>query len=157
MPRKAGYQAKKWSMQPALHDSVATLLDADGLSFDFHCNDEDLGVVREYDSNIMGRFICNNRNCTTGGWSSKMIAITIRMYPNNEYNARVYHQRCRSCTRVGRPRLDGSYAERVAYRLKKWSGVKVETPLYSGESKGPHESKLCEGCKNGHCSQRMWV
>ena len=157
MPREGGYQGKNWSIQPALHDGVTALLDADDLSFNFHRNDEDSGAVREYDSNIMGRFICNNRKCTTGAWSSKMIAVTIRMYSNIEYNARVYHQRCRGCLRVGRPILHASYAERVAYRLKKWSGVAVDVPFYSGESNGPHESSLCEGCKSGHCAQTFWV
>jgi len=110
--------------------------DADDLSFSFHRDDEDHRVVRDYDSNIMGRFICDNRDCATGAWSSKMIAITIRMYPNKEYIARVYHQRCRGCNRVGRPILDESYAERVAYRLKKWSRIDVETPFTQVRAKG---------------------
>jgi hypothetical protein len=65
----------------------------------------------------------------------------------------VYHQRCQSCSRLSRPFLDGSYSERITYRLKKWSGIEVEQPFYSDESKGPHQSRLCEGCKAGHCSQ----
>lgn len=49
------------------------------------------------------------------------------------------------------PILDDSYAERVAYRLKKWCGVELERPKFSGQSKGPHEEEFCEGCKAGHC------
>ena len=50
--------------------------------------------------------------------------------------------------------LDESYAERVAYRLKKWCGVEVEPPHYNPEPKGPpHEIELCEGCKDGHCAE----
>ncbi|KND89202.1 hypothetical protein TOPH_06227 [Tolypocladium ophioglossoides CBS 100239] len=98
----------------------------------------------------MGQFTCRNDNCGTGGWSSRMVAITIRQYPGRNYNARVYHQRCQGCSPLSRPFLDGSYAERIAYRLKKWSGIEVETPFYSDESKGPHQSSLC---KAGHCSQ----
>jgi len=40
----------------------------------------------------MGRFKCLNEVCPKAGWASKMIAITIRMYPEQQYNARVYHQ-----------------------------------------------------------------
>ena len=54
---------------------------------------------------------------------------------------------------LSRPILDDSYAERVAYRLKKWCGVELERPEFSGQSKGPHEKKFCEGCKAGHCSE----
>lgn len=139
-------------MFPDLHDNVATLLESSGLDFVFHQQDEDYGSTRDYDTNIMGQFKCRNRSCWSKGWSSKMIAITIRMYGENEYNARVYHQRCKNCNQLSRPLLDGSYAERVAYRLKKWRGITMEVPYYSEESKGPHEKSLCEGCKNGHCS-----
>jgi hypothetical protein len=44
-------------------------------------------------------------------------------------------------------------AERVAYRLKKRRGIEMDRPIYSGQSKGPHQNNLCEGCKDGHCSQ----
>jgi hypothetical protein len=101
----------------------------------------------------MGQFTCHNPACTSRGWQSKQIAITIRMYPGEQYNARVYHQRCEACGTVSEPQLDDSYAERVAYRIKIWCGVQMEAPPYSGESKGPHKSDLCEGCKHGHCSK----
>lgn len=29
----------------------------------------------------------------------------------------------------------------------------METPPVFGDSNGPHNSRLCEGCKAGHCSQ----
>ena len=89
----------------------------------------------------------------TSGWSSKKIAITIRMYPGAQYNARVYNQHCWECNNLCNPRLTDSYAKRVAHRLKKWSGIEMDQPIFLGNSKGPHESELCEGCKNGHCSQ----
>lgn len=47
--------------------------------------------------------------------------------------------------------MDGSYAERVAYRLKSWKGVRQERPPFKGKANRPHENKLCEGCKAGHC------
>ena len=139
-------------MFPELHAEVSTRLEEDGLSFDFHTADTARNSTEVYDTNIMGDFVCSNDDCASNGWSSKKIAITIRMYPGKQYNARVYYQRCRSCRQLSKPTLDTSYAERVAYRLKKWSGLQLDIPYYSNESKGPHQSWLCEGCKNGHCS-----
>lgn len=54
---------------------------------------------------------------------------------------------------ISKPILDDSYAERIAYRLRKWSGIELEPPGFSGQSKGPHEKKFCEGCKSGHCPE----
>ena len=108
---------------------------------------------------MLFRSICHNHSCESDGWSSKNIAITIRMYDGKKYNARVYQQRCMNCNSLSRPYLDGSYAERVAYRLKKWNGIKVEAPDFSGERKKPHHRDLCEGCKDGHCKQleRLYI
>jgi len=140
-------------MFPALHDDVSRLLEEDNLQFDFFTDDDDTSCMKEYDTTIMGRFRCRTRACGTKGWSSKRIAITIRMYRGAKYNARVYHQRCQKCNGLSRPQLDDSYAERVSYRLKKWCGIEMEIPDYSGQSKKPHKKELCEGCKAGHCSQ----
>ncbi|OQE44081.1 hypothetical protein PENNAL_c0666G01493 [Penicillium nalgiovense] len=152
MPRKGRKAAKLWSLHPKLHDDVARLLDEEGLQIDFFGADNDETNIEEWDTNVMGRFICQNSGCYSSGWSSKKVAITIRMYPRQRYNARVYHQRCRNCTAVGRLILDTEcYAERVTYWLKKWNGIEVERPSFSGQSGGPHDSELCEGCKVGHC------
>ncbi|KAH7413526.1 zinc-binding domain-containing protein [Cadophora sp. MPI-SDFR-AT-0126] len=132
-------QESAWSMFPLLHENVSQLLEAENHPF-------------THDTTIMGRFRCRNKDCKTRGWSSKKIAITIRMYSGERYNARVYHQRCQSCNAISKPTLDDSYAERVAYRLLKWPGVEQELPEFSGKSNGPHQSELCEGCKAGHCS-----
>ena len=140
-------------MYSKLHDDVSRLLEEDNLHFDFHENDDAKGCIKQYDTNIMGRFICHSQICGSSGWSSKKIAITIRMYPRAQYNARVYSQRCQKCNSLSKPRLDDSYAERVAFRIKKWCGIEMDTPNYSGQGKGPHLSDLCEGCKDGHCSQ----
>ncbi|KAE8326497.1 zinc-binding domain-containing protein [Aspergillus sergii] len=72
----------------------------------------------------------------------KKVAITIRMYPGDEYNARVYHQRCKSCNRLSQPILNETYAEQVAYRVKKWNGCTVEKPKYSDQSNSPHNRHL---------------
>jgi hypothetical protein len=143
---------KCWSMYPALHDSVTHLLEEDNLSFTFFAVDTDEGSIEEYDTNIMGRFRCLNKACPKTGWTSKVIAITIRMYPEQQYNARVYHQRCQNCENLSQPFPDDSYEQRIAYRLKKWSGIELDRPSFTkSQSKRPHESALCEGCKHGHC------
>lgn len=143
---------KSWSMYPALHDGVSHLLEEDGLPFTFFEIDEDKGCIKQHDTNIMGRFRCLNRVCPKAIWTSKLIAITIRMYPGQQYNARVYHQRCKGCGSLSQPSPDDSYAERIAYRLKKWSNIDMPQPSYTaGNSERPHESALCEGCRHGHC------
>ncbi|KAI8947254.1 zinc-binding domain-containing protein [Xylaria longipes] len=141
------------SMHASKHPEVSQLLEEDNLHFTFHDNDDDDGCTKKYDTNIMGRFRCYNPKCGKNGWSSRQISITIRMYPRREYNARVWHQRCKSCNFLSKPILDDTYADRVAYRIKKWSGIRQERRAHSGTSKGPHESDLCEGCKAGHCTQ----
>lgn len=150
MPRKA----KGWSLFPELHTDVADLLEEDDLYFSFNNADKESGHILDYNSSIMGRFDCDNPGCNKTGWSSKKVAVWIRMYSGSKYNARVFHQRCKSCNWLSQPILDDSYAERVAYRLKKWSGVEPEQPGYDiKKSKGPHQKELCEGCKNGHCAE----
>ncbi|OAQ63497.1 zinc-binding domain-containing protein [Pochonia chlamydosporia 170] len=143
----------RWSMFPDHHSEVADLLEEDNLYFTFHHGDKETGHIKGYDTNVMGRFQCPNPNYNEQGWSSKKIAVWIRLYSGKRYNARVFHQRCKSCNWVSRPTLDDSYAERVAYRLKKWSNVEVERPFYGGKKGKPHKSELCEGCKNGHCAE----
>ena len=144
MPSRKSKSDQRWSMYPALHGDVSRLLEEDDLHFVFHENDDPQSCIKDYDTNIMGRFICRKRACGISGWSSKRIAITIRMYAGARYNARVYNQRCRGCNSLGKPRLDDSYAERVAYRLKKWRGIEMDKPSHSGHSKSPHQSSLSE-------------
>ncbi|KAG5791240.1 hypothetical protein H9Q69_009721 [Fusarium xylarioides] len=142
-----------WSMYPELHRNVAEELEEHQLEYTFCDNDEDIGSTHNYDTNIKGRFHCDCKKKCPHSWSSNCIAVTIRQYSRDRYNVRVYHQRCKNCKKLCRPRLDKeSYTERVAYRLKKWSGVEVERPEYSGTKNAHHRTKLCEGCKSGHCS-----
>jgi hypothetical protein len=142
-----------FSMYQSLHDEVSNLLAAANLHFEFWEDDDETKCTRVRDTNIMGRFVCHNRACRSKGWPSNMIATRIRLYPGHKYNARVYHQRCKVCSWVSRPMLDQSYAERIVYWIKRWSGVRVDRPPISHESRGPHNHQLCEGCKAGHCSQ----
>lgn len=154
-PTKKPQSVKKWSMYPSLHDDVSDLLRKDNLSFQFHEKDDGASCVNNYDTNIMGRFTCHNPSCSARVWTSKQIAITIRKYSNRRYNARVYYQSCENCKTPVKPKLDHSYAERVAYRIKKWCGVQMDVPPFSGQSDGPHRSDLCEGCKEGHCGMGL--
>ncbi|KAM4060273.1 zinc-binding domain-containing protein [Hirsutella rhossiliensis] len=140
MPDKGKGKAKKkapprWSMCPKLHDGVSRLLEEEDLFFDFHTADDAKNCVKDYDTNVMGRFPCRNPKCSSDGWSSKRIAVTIRMYAGAQYNVRVYHQCCLQCNRLSRPVLDSSsYAERTAYRLKKWCGIRWRRPYNEGEA-----------------------
>lgn len=144
---------KKWSLYPALHADVSRLLQEEDLLFKFHSNDLDESYIHEYDTFVMGQFACRNRGCGAKGWASKKVAITVRMYQGQRYNARVYHQRCKRCKSLSRPKLDNSYAERVSYRIMKWSGIQLDAPFYSRkQGEKPHQSDLCEGCKAGHCT-----
>ena len=109
MPSGKTRSDRTWFMYQNLHDDVSRLLEEDDLHFDFYKHDYTKTCIKEYDTNIMGRFICRNHACNSNGWSSMRIAITIRMYPGAQYNARVYNQRCQRCNRLGEPRLDSSY------------------------------------------------
>ena len=142
-----------FDLRPSLHQDVSHQLRRHGLTFDFHADDDVEDIVMEYDTHIKGTFTCTNNACESRRWTSKQIAIAIRQYPGLKYNARVFYQRCQSCNAISRPELDDSYAERVSYRLAKWSGITLEEPPYSGHSQRPHQSWLCEGCRLGHCSQ----
>lgn len=143
--------AKSWSLQPALHDDVLQLL-SPVLSVDFFEASGFDDCTKLYDTHIMGSFTCTNEACDTDRWSSKMVALSIRLYRGKRYNAVVWHQRCRKCDTFGQLMLDDTYAMRVAYRLRRWFRKPVKQVTYS-EGKNPaHEEELCEGCKNGHCN-----
>lgn len=139
---------------PTLHEAVAKAFDnvpQPAPLFQHH--EHKSKVIKDYITSIMGRFQCRNHKCSTPSWGSKKIAIQIREFAGNTYDAVVYKQRCRTCGNLGAMRIDEeSYVERVAYRLQKWAGVPMETPEYNEWEEGPsHESPLCEGCKVGHC------
>ncbi|PYH83228.1 hypothetical protein BO82DRAFT_400621 [Aspergillus uvarum CBS 121591] len=127
MPARKHKSTRRWSMYPSLHSQVAALLGESDLYFRFHSKDDDF-ALHTYETNITGRFSCPNDECGSTGWSSKKIAITIPMYTGDRYNARVYYQRYQEYRRLNQPILGDSYAERVAYRFKKWSGIEMEGP-----------------------------
>ena len=128
---------------PDLHGDVEKALLDELLFFTFHDEDNDDDCIGDHDTNIMGKFVCSNKSCGKK-WSSRVIAITIRHYPEQRYNARVYHQHCKRCGFLGYPTLDKTYSERVSYRIKKWCGVEMERPPFSRglDNKRLHESDL---------------
>ncbi|KAI1184180.1 zinc-binding domain-containing protein [Nemania serpens] len=125
--------------------------DIDDVWFEEETNDS---ISNEHNTHIMGRFRCNTAGCSNGSWGSKKIAIVIRGYPENGYNAVVFNQRCESCNSLGTMTLDEeSYVERIAYRLRVWAGVRVERPPFNKRRGPPHIPELCEGCIQGYCQE----
>ena len=147
-----------WSMYPDLHADVLKRLAANGLLIDFCEEIRSENSIRDYDTNIMGVFSCSKLSCPVVDWKSRKVSISIRMYDNKQYNAIVWHQRCRDCKDLGDLELDAeSYTERIAYRLGKWLGLRAEVPFFPMNERDdidPHKKELCEGCKNGHCPER---
>jgi hypothetical protein len=143
-------------MFPWLHREVSKAVSVAKIrSRWINTKDDHKASNNQYSTNVMGKFTCNNDGCPTRGWSSKTVSILIRGYPENGYNAVIFNQRCKSCNKLGDLTLDkDSYVERVAYRLKKWAGVRMEQQHYTGKAGRPHERELCEGCKRGYCQQR---
>ncbi|KAK4233423.1 zinc-binding domain-containing protein [Achaetomium macrosporum] len=141
---------------PSLHDDILNVLSDEDIMPTpwFNTSGGDREAMEIYSTNIMGKFRCHNQACPKAGWASKRVAIVIRRYTRNGYNATVFNQRCKSCERLGDLTIDeNSYVERVAYRLKKWAGIPVAA-VYTGLKKGPeHEKELCEGCKRGYCER----
>ncbi|KAF8925496.1 hypothetical protein BGZ47_003228 [Haplosporangium gracile] len=138
-----------WSLYPELFGSVGVHLKK---PFTFYNVDDDgLRALKEYDTFVSGDFLCSKR-CSKRGWSSGKIAVSIRLYDHDQYNARIHHQRCRVCGALSRPTLDAdTYSERVSYRLNKWSGFKIHLPQYEKNPTPPHDCDNCEACRIGRC------
>lgn len=152
-PKPKG-ETKTSFMFPSLHHDVLNAVSDQIASTWFHENDSDRDSNNNYETHVMGKFKCNDNACSTRGWSSKKVAILIRGFPRNGYNAVVFNQRCKSCNQLGILILDEeSYVGRVAYRLKKWAGVPTERQYYAQNKGLPHMEDLCEGCKRGVCQQ----
>ena len=110
------------------------------------------GFNKEHSTTVMGNFLCTNRTCPKHSWGSKVVAIVIRGYRHSGYSAEVFGQRCKVCNGLGALTLDvESYVERVAFRLKRWEGIRMEEPPFKEKQGPPHEIDLCEGCARGVC------
>ena len=138
---------------PALHELIQDLHPGTLASAWFNDNGDNEKPIHEYQTHVMGSFRCTSRGCSGRRWTSGHVAILIRGFHGDGYDAVVFNQRCQKCRSLGILTLDeGSYVERVAYRLKKWAGIELEVPIYSGNKvTKPHQSALCEGCKQGYC------
>ncbi|KAI8931458.1 hypothetical protein NX059_011784 [Plenodomus lindquistii] len=146
-------ETRSFFTYPELHQRIAEAVLPEITSTWFN-PDMEAHFDTDHETNIMGNFTCENKRCRKRQWSSLVVAVWIKGYYRNGYNAIVYNQRCKLCDWLGRFKLDeASYVERITYRLKRWAGVRVEQLPFGGPSKGPHESGHCEGCKAGHCSQ----
>ncbi|KAJ1323590.1 3CxxC-type zinc finger protein [Microdochium nivale] len=152
--KKASKVYKPIATFPYLHDQICSAVSEDNVSPKWVERDGDNSRDHneEYSTNVMGKFRCANKSCSSHGWSSKVVAIVIRGYVDDGYNAEVFNQRCLQCDQLGAFTLhEQSYIERVAYRIKKWAGVEVEPPIYAKKKTEPHEKEHCEGCKAGYC------
>lgn len=138
-----------WSLYPELFGSVDLHLKK---PFTFYNVDDDgLHALKEYDTFVSGVFLCSER-CSKRVWSSGKIAISIRLYEHDQYNARIHHQRCCVCKTLSRPTLDvDTYGVRVSYRLNRWSGFKMNPPLHGKKKTPPHDCENCAACSIGRC------
>ncbi|RKF83351.1 hypothetical protein GcM3_014029 [Golovinomyces cichoracearum] len=127
------------------------------MKFNNEDSDEDCKTA---ETRVVGTFTCDNPRCTNE-WQSGKISTVVRSYPNRSYNAKVFHQRCRRCNKPIRPSLDGSYADRVAHKVKILNNIPVVKRPFLGDKKTPpHDSKRCEGCKAGYCEKKgrfLWI
>ncbi|KAK8029518.1 hypothetical protein PG993_010809 [Apiospora rasikravindrae] len=147
-------EMRTFFMFPRLHQRVSDAVSKKIGPILFNKKGRDKDAIETYSTHVMGRFECKNESCNTKGWSSKMVAIVIRRFTEQKYNAVVFNQRCKSCNTLGIFHLDESaYTERVSYRLIKWAGLPQEQMPFEEKTGPPHERDFCEGCKNGHCQQ----
>lgn len=141
-------------MFASLHKDI---VDAASHSIDsiwFCESDSNRGAINIYTTHVMGKFRCPTKTCRTNSWASRKVAILIRGFAENGYNAVVFNQRCKACNKLGDLTLDEkSYIDRVAYRVQKWAGIPMHQQYYARQRGKPHEREFCEGCKRGVCRQ----
>jgi hypothetical protein len=148
------HETREFFMFPELHPTIVEAVSTEISSTWFNEDDEDDNFDHQRFTHVMGDFKCNNKTCKKKFWNSRKVAIEIKGYNYNGYNAVVYNQRCKSCNWLATFTLDErSYIERVAYRLKRWAGVDVEAPFFNRIKRLPHEQEYCEGCKRGKCQE----
>ena len=149
---KAERETRASFSYPSLHEDISNAVSDHIDSIWFNPNGSNKSCNNKYCTKVMGRFKCTNNDCSNHGWGSKTVAILIRGYPGNGYDAVVFNQHCKSCKKLGTFTLDQpSYVQRVSYRLQKWAGVQTEDQPYDERKGPPHMRELCEGCKQGCC------
>jgi len=144
---------KPWSTRPDLHDLVVKSLGPEMTMATFNNAGLPAGTDVRWCTNIVGEFRCPNVECRNV-WTTGMVATLIRIYWDNSYNARIYHQRCAQCLRLVEVKVDVDiYVERIARRLRIMRELPVEgaEPSPPDDPAGPHRAELCEGCREGCC------
>ncbi|KAK8035465.1 hypothetical protein PG993_010460 [Apiospora rasikravindrae] len=153
----SGIETRESFMFPWLHKRVSNAVREQINPLVFHNKGR---ASEDYETYVMGKFICNNGSCGKNAWTSKKVGVVIRHFADDGhgmgYNATIFNQRCKACNTLGTFSLDQkSYIERVAYRLRVWAGVPQERAPYKlDENNKPHRADLCEGCKSGHCERK---
>ncbi|KAF2761643.1 hypothetical protein EJ05DRAFT_472616 [Pseudovirgaria hyperparasitica] len=148
-------EASSTYMYPLLHPQVARATIEHLPSIWWQAEDDEGNLSdKNFATYVRGGFRCQNQSCRSSCWGSGMIAISIRGYAGDGYNAMVFGQRCKFCNYLGIFSLDEqSYIDRVAYRLMKWAGVPMEQPVFQHRTTLPHMNDLCEACRLGVCRQ----
>lgn len=142
-----------YSLYPELHSRVIDNIDKRMENIKFRTKDHNLGCESKT-TNLVGNFRCSNPKCNKK-WSSGVVATVVRLYNNNTYNAKVYHQRCKRCEWRSRPVLDDSYEERVCRNLQIMQGIfSPRIVQRRDKATAPHDENRCEGCKDGVCLRR---
>lgn len=131
MVKKESSDSKKGTrascMFASFHQNIMDAVSHSIASIWFCESDSDRGAINIYTTHVMGKFRCTINTCRTNGWGSKMVAILIRGFAENGYNAVVFNQRCKACNKLGNLTLDEkSYVDRVAYRVQKWAGILMQ-------------------------------
>lgn len=110
--------------------------------------------IEGHSTHVMGTFRCVTKRWRNRRWTSGHVAIHIRGYENNGYDAVVFNQRCDNCKQLGIFTLDDdTYVQRIVYRVKKWAGLDPGHAPYDDKHGPPHRKDLCEGCKAGYCTK----
>ena len=109
---------------PWLHSNVRDALDGEiqpAPTFARQRGQKSSSPDNTYSTHVMGRFRCGNDGCRSAGWGSKKIAIQIRGFSGNRYDAVVFGQRCKRCDWLGHLILDTeSYVGRPEMIERNW-------------------------------------
>ena len=122
MARKKCYKFKEEtrvsSMFPLFHHAVVNAI-SDELTWTwFHKGDSNDNYNNNYSTHVMASSNAPTIPGSIHSWHCKKMAILIRGYPGNGYNAPVHNQPRRTRNRLGRIcDNEKSYVDRVAYRL----------------------------------------
>ncbi|KAK7967656.1 uncharacterized protein PG986_001933 [Apiospora aurea] len=109
----SGMETRASFMFPWLHKRVFSAVREQISPLVFHNKGQQSD---EYETYVMGKFVCNNTSCEKSAWTSKKVGVVIRRFEDEGrgmgYNATIFNQRCKSCNALGTLSLDQkSYVE----------------------------------------------